>query len=96
MGGDRLEHKKALNKTHLLRLKLPGFMAYPVGRFFDSLSLATKKPTSINSQKIIEMKQTAWLCSDRKIRENLYWKSELSLEEGVKQTADWNIREKWI
>jgi len=71
-------------------------MAYPVGRFFDSQSLATKKPTSINSQKIIEMKQTVWLCSNRKIREKLYWKSELPLEEGVKQTADWNIREKWI
>ena len=88
--------KKALNKTHLLRLKLPEFMAYPVGCFFDFLSLVTRKPTPINSQKIIEMKQQAWLCSNRKIREKLHWRPELSLEEGVKQTADWYITEKWI
>lgn len=88
--------KKALNKTFLLKVKLPEFFAYPVAYFFESLSFVTGKPALINSQKIIEMKQSAWLCSNKKIKETLNWRPKFSFEKGIQQTADWYIKENWI
>jgi nucleoside-diphosphate-sugar epimerase len=88
--------QKALNKTYLLKLKLPEFIGYPVASFFESLSLVTRKPTILNVEKITEMKQHSWLCSNRKIKDELKWKPKLSLEDGIKQTANWYIKEKWI
>lgn len=88
--------KKALNKSSLLKIKLPEFTAYPIAYFFELISLITKKPALINSQKIIEMKQSAWLCSNNKIKDMLNWKPRLSLEEGMNQTATWYTKENWI
>ncbi len=86
----------ALNRTYLVGIKLPIPLAYPAAYFFDLMSFITRKPSLFNSQKIIEMKQSAWLCSNRKIKEQLGWEPELSLENGIKQTAGWYIKENWI
>lgn len=88
--------KKALKKNGLLKLNVPEFLTYFAGYISDALSLATKKPSVINRQKIIEVKQSAWLCSNRKIKEKLPWKPEISLKKGIKQTADWYIMKNWI
>lgn len=88
--------KKALNKTFLLKVKLPEFAAYPLAYFFVLLSLLTGKPALMNSQKIIEMKQSAWLCSNRKIKKTLNWRPKFSLEKGIQQTADWYMKKNWI
>ncbi len=87
---------KALNKTHVLKVKIPVSIAYPVAFFYDCLSLITRKPVLINRQKILEMRQSAWLCSNRKIKKDLGWKPKVSLDMGIKQTADWYIKEGWI
>ncbi len=88
--------KNALNKDHVLPFKIPEHMAYVAAHLFDAISLVTKKPSLINRQKIIEAKQSAWLCSNNKIKDRLQWKPEISLERGIKQTADWYIQRNWI
>jgi len=87
---------RALDKSHLLKLKIPLLLAYPVVHLMDMAARLTKKPTLLSSQKLIEVRQTAWLCSNRKIKEKLRWKPEISLENGIKQTADWYLKEGWI
>ncbi len=88
--------KKALNKSHLLELKIPEFIAYSAACIFDALSFATKKPIIINRQKIIEAKQPAWICSNRKIKDKLPWRPGIPFQKGIKQTADWYILKGWI
>lgn len=88
--------KRAFNKKRLVKVKLPLWLAYPLAYSAHSLSLVTRKPALIDSQKIIEAKQSEWLCSNKKIKESLGWKPEITLEEGIKQTAEWYMREGWI
>ncbi|MFC1884980.1 NAD-dependent epimerase/dehydratase family protein [Thermodesulfobacteriota bacterium] len=88
--------KRALNRKHLLRIRLPLWLVYPFVYFSDALSLVTRKPALIDSQKLIEVKQAEWLCSNEKIKERLDWKPEIQLEEGIKQTAEWYEKNGWF
>lgn len=88
--------KKALNKEYTLTVKIPEHVADIAAHIVDAIALVTRKPSLLNRQKIIEAKQTAWLCSNTKIKDRLHWRPEISLENGIKQTADWYIMENWI
>ncbi len=91
-----LSIQTALNKKNLFELNIPVALVYLVACLSDALSLVTKKPSMINRQKILEAKQSAWLCSNSKIKEKISWKPEISLTIGISQTADWYSKEKWI
>jgi len=88
--------QKALNKIHLKGLTIPVSLAYVVACLFDILSVATKKPSVINRQKIIETKQSAWVCSNKKIKQKIPWKPAFSLDHGIEKTAEWYMAQHWI
>jgi nucleoside-diphosphate-sugar epimerase len=56
----------------------------------------TKKPALIDSERLIEARQSEWLCSNEKIKDRLGWEPEISLEAGIQQTAEWYIKESWL
>jgi nucleoside-diphosphate-sugar epimerase len=68
----------------------------PAAFFSDAVALFTGKPGLLCRGKIKEMAQPAWLCSNRKIRSHLPWSPVVSLEEGIRRTAAWYIREGWL
>ncbi len=86
--------KKALNKK-AIKILMPEFGAYPVAFFSDIFSKITKKPALLGHQKIIDMKQEAWLCSSEKLQKT-GWKPRVTFEEGIKITADWYKKEGWL
>jgi nucleoside-diphosphate-sugar epimerase len=88
--------KKALNKNRTLTVKIPEHVADIAAHIVDAVGLVTRKASLLNRQKIIEAKQAAWLCSNTKIKKRLHWRPEISLENGIKQTAEWYIMENWI
>ena len=88
--------KESFGKSRLLTIEVPEYLAYFAAALCDIFSFATQKPFLVNRQKIIEAKQQAWLCSNKKIKNKLSWKPEIPLEKGIKQTAEWYIQENWI
>ncbi|MCF6290991.1 MAG: NAD(P)-dependent oxidoreductase [Desulfobacterales bacterium] len=88
--------KAVLNRKKVLRIQLPEYTAYPLALLLDGLSLITRKPALLNRQKIIEMKQTAWLCNNKKIKESLGWAPQVSLGTGLRRTAAWYRQEGWL
>jgi len=54
------------------------------------------KPGLLCRDKIMEMEQQAWLCSNNKIKEQLSWKPLISLREGIEHTASWYVNEGWL
>ncbi len=88
--------KKAIGKDSVLRLKVPEAFVYPLGYASEFISMITRKPALLSSQKLIEMKQDAWICSGKLITELLDWKPSYSLEKGIKETAEWYKKEGWI
>jgi nucleoside-diphosphate-sugar epimerase len=86
----------ALNRARVLKLKLPVSIACPAAWLSDLWSFVTRKPALLGTQKLLEMKQKAWLCSNKKIKETLGWGPRLTLEEGIRMTTEWYAREGWI
>ncbi len=88
--------KTALNKSMVLTLKLPVSIASPLSRLFDAIVPLTGKPSLLSYQKVIEMKQTAWVCSNLRIKQDLAWRPGLTLKQGIETTANWYLQEKWL
>lgn len=89
------EIKKALGKKRMLKLKLPELLAYPVAWGSDIIGKISGTPQLLNSQKMIEVRQDAWLADNTKLK-NLGWKPRYGFEEGIKETANWYRKEGWI
>ncbi len=88
--------REALGKTRLLPLRLPAFFFDTIALALDAVSAFTRKPAVLGRQKVLELKQAAWLCSNRSLREKLRWEPRVSLDEGVRRTAEWYINEHWL
>jgi nucleoside-diphosphate-sugar epimerase len=59
-------------------------------------SFLTKKPTIINHDKYMEMKQTAWICSGDKAKNLLGFQAHIGIEEGMRSTAAWYKAQGWL
>jgi len=88
--------QRALGKQYVLKMPLPAVIAWPVAWFFDLIGALRKQSGLISRQKVLEMKQEAWICTNKKIKSELGWSPRLSLEQGIKQTALWYQKENWI
>ncbi|MBD3384013.1 NAD-dependent epimerase/dehydratase family protein [candidate division KSB1 bacterium] len=54
------------------------------------------KPALLNRDKVREMKQSSWLCSNRRAKQVLGFRPRIDLEEGLRDTAEWYKSENWI
>jgi len=88
--------KKGTGKETAIKLSVPEICAYPIGYISDFFSKITQKPALLNRQKLIEMKQSAWICSNEKIKKEMDWQPRFSLDEGIKETARWYQEQGWI
>lgn len=87
---DTLQPRK--NKT----LAPPVWLAKGFARFNDILQFITRKPRLPNSDKMRELLPPYWMCSGDKAKEVFDFEPEISIEDGLKETADWYIKNGWI
>jgi nucleoside-diphosphate-sugar epimerase len=88
--------KSALNKAHPLKVVLPPFTQHVGPLVCDLISHLRGKPLFMSRQKMLELKQPAWLCSNRKIKARLQWAPRIPLEKGIKETVRWYMEENWL
>jgi nucleoside-diphosphate-sugar epimerase len=88
--------RTALKKERNLNLRCPSALALPAAAVADALSKVTGKPGLICRDKVVELRQDSWLCTNEKIKEQLSWRPVVSLEEGIKQTAAWYQHQGWL
>jgi nucleoside-diphosphate-sugar epimerase len=88
--------KAVLNKSRVLTIKVPVSIADPLSRLSDAVAPLTGKPSLLSRDKVTEMKQTAWICSNHRIKQDLAWRPCLTLAQGIEKTAGWYFREKWL
>ena len=88
--------RDAFGKTRLFELNLPVFLLEFIAIFLDKVSLVTRKPAVLGRDKVLEVKQPAWLCSNGRIREKLGWEPRIPLEEGIRLTAQWYVEQGWL
>lgn len=61
--------------------------------FFSRFS---QKVSLLNMDKLNEMKQPAWLCSNQKAKGQLGFSPQVGLEEGMQKTAAWYLENGWL
>ncbi len=91
--GDAMENafgKKAL------RLRLPHFLVYGVAVIAQFFSMFSSKPATFNLEKARDFVQENWTCNTNKAKEELGYSQKVSLEEGMKLTADWYKENNWL
>ena len=77
-------------------LMLPRFVFEAIALLLDAASCFTRKPAVLGRQKVLELKQPGWLCSNRLIQEKLSWQPRVSLQDGIKRTSEWYFAHKWL
>ncbi len=88
--------REAFHKTRLVDLNLPLSVLDSLAFLLDAASLVTREPAILSREKVLEIKQSAWLCSNGKVKEKLGWKPLIPLKEGIRLTAEWYVEQGWL
>lgn len=91
--GDAME--SAFGKK-ALRLRLPHFLVYGVAVIAQFFSMFSSKPATFNLEKARDFVQENWTCNTNKAKDELGYSQKVSLEEGMKLTADWYKEHNWL
>lgn len=83
-------------KNKAIHVPIPLGLVKSIAFFANQWSKITKKPSIINQQKVAELVPDFWICSPQKIKRDLGFEAKTSLEEGVTQTLQWYLDQKWL
>lgn len=86
---------KAMEKDPV-RIHIPVSIAKGVAFFMDLVSIVSGRAQLLNSQKVRELLQPAWICSSARIRSELGFQPRYDLEKGIRETLEWYQRNNWI
>ncbi|MFQ5650933.1 MAG: NAD-dependent epimerase/dehydratase family protein [bacterium] len=78
------------------KLLLPVFLALPVAAIADLTARIRNRPSIINLDKYKELKMSHWICSNDKAKKELGFNTGFTLEEGIKETAEWYVENEWL
>lgn len=79
-----------------VRLRIPRAGLYLASVIQEILSRATGRPHMLSRQKLPELLASGWVCSTKKISQDLGFTAPTSLREGVSRTLEWYHREGWL
>jgi nucleoside-diphosphate-sugar epimerase len=84
--------KPSKNRT----LKAPLWAAKSYARFIDFVQWITRRPLLPNSDKMRELMPLYWVCSGEKAKQTFGFETRIPFMEGLRQTAEYYIKEGWI
>lgn len=87
--------QKELGIKNVVRITIPLFILYAICWTSEKLSKVTNKPTVFNNDKYHILKQRNWCCNIQPAQD-IGYKPQYDLKQGVKQTVAWYKQEKWI
>jgi nucleoside-diphosphate-sugar epimerase len=87
--------KSVLNKK-LLRVRVPKPLVFVVAGISGLVSRFKEKPSVLNYEKAYDLIQDNWCCDISKAKNELGYRQEVTLTEGIKETITWYLDNKWI
>jgi dihydroflavonol-4-reductase len=78
------------------QIGIPKWMVATIGFVGDMWAGATGRPATLNSQKVNELLQPAWICNPSKAKEELGFCPAIDLEKGMDETVRWYIGQGWL
>jgi dihydroflavonol-4-reductase len=86
---------RALDKKYRW-IPFPQRIAEIAGLAGDLWSRLSRRPTTINSQKVRELLQPSWLCDPSRARKFLGFDPQIELESGIRDTVSWYRNQGWL
>ena len=77
-------------------LRVPALLARLIGELGELKWTLTGKPQIICRRKVRDLLEPHWTCSWAKAERELGYRAGVSLEEGMRQTAEWYVRQGWL
>lgn len=87
--------KSILNKK-LLRVRVPKPLVFVIAGISEFASKFKEKPSVLNFEKAYDLTQDNWCCDISKAKNELGYKQEVTLTDGVKETISWYLDHKWM
>ncbi|MBE9546808.1 MAG: NAD-dependent epimerase/dehydratase family protein [Proteobacteria bacterium] len=78
------------------RIFIPMWMADTYAMFADGFSKITRKPSLINRERILILRQEAWTCSPARFSDDTGFQPDDDLKKGVFATAEWYREKGWL
>jgi nucleoside-diphosphate-sugar epimerase len=88
--------KEVLNKKYVLRLIVPLSILKLVSSLSEGFSKIVNKPSTLNRDKYIIMKQRNWECDTYPLTRDFNFKAAYSLKDGLKESVEWYKKNKWL
>ncbi|MGD9488482.1 MAG: NAD-dependent epimerase/dehydratase family protein [Calditrichaceae bacterium] len=79
-----------------IRVSIPMPLMKLIATVSETYAKFSGKDTIINRQKILEMEPDFWVCSAKKAKEDFGFEAETSLEDGIRETLSWYVRNNWL
>lgn len=87
--------KSVLNKK-LLRIRVPKPLVFAIAGISQIASTFKTKPSVLNYEKAYDLIQENWCCDVSKAKNELGYRQEVTLADGVKETISWYLKNKWM
>ena len=88
--------RKILGMILVIRIKVPLFLLKIISIIAEELSKLTKKPSTLNRDKFKIMKQRDWTCDVQPLIDDLDFKADYNLEQGMSECIEWYKENNWI
>ncbi len=87
--------KNVLGKK-LLRVRVPKPAVFAIAGISEFFSRFKEKPSVLNYEKAYDLIQDNWCCDISKAKNELGYRQEVTLADGVQETIRWYIDHKWM
>ena len=77
-------------------VQLPGPLLRVAGIAGNGFSRVTGRSVLLNANKVALARPKWWLCDSSRIRAELGWSDEISLQEGLRETYLWYLHARWL
>ncbi len=78
------------------KIKIPVFILDLLSFVSEGVALFSSRPALLNRDKVREMKEKYWICSNEKAKNMLGFEPKISLQKGIQETADWYLNHHWL
>ncbi|MGH2566904.1 MAG: hypothetical protein ACRDGA_01070, partial [Bacteroidota bacterium] len=83
-------------KRNARLVKFPVFLLYAIAGATQVVSRLSSKPTILSLDKVKELLQPHWVCSAEKIKNEVGFETQISLEDGLHSTYEWYKAHSWL
>ncbi|MDH6342357.1 UDP-glucose 4-epimerase [Parabacteroides sp. PFB2-12] len=88
--------RELLSKKHLLRMRIPSGLVYVACHFSELIGKILGKSMTLNSDKYKILKQRNWICEVEPLQDELNFKANYRLRDGLTEAIAWYRREGWL